>query len=128
LLRAIEGYQGHPAVSVALKLAPYVFVRPGEPRGAEWSEIDAADSARRVPAERMNMKSLHVVSLAKQASPSSKSCAFSRAAVDFCSHHCAPWRCRGPAGIKLERAEFSQTGAHLVIFPRNSQSPPRTGW
>jgi integrase len=67
LLRAIEGYQGHPAVTAALKLAPYVFVRPGELRAAEWSEIDVADSAWRIPAERMKMKSPHVVPLAKQA-------------------------------------------------------------
>jgi integrase len=44
-LRAIEGYLGHPAVTAALKLAPYVFVRPGELRAAEWSEIDVGDSA-----------------------------------------------------------------------------------
>jgi integrase len=67
LLRAIEGYQGHPAVAAALKLAPYVFVRPGELRAAEWSEIDAQDSVWRIPAERMKMKSPHVVPLAKQA-------------------------------------------------------------
>jgi integrase len=66
LLRAIEGYQGHPAVTAALKLAPYVFVRPGELRAAEWSEIDVADSAWRIPAERMKMKSPHVVPLASQ--------------------------------------------------------------
>jgi integrase len=67
LLRAIDGYQGHPAVTAALKLAPYVFVRPGELRAAEWSEIDVADSAWRIPAERMKTKSPHVVPLAKQA-------------------------------------------------------------
>ena len=67
LLRAIDGYQGHPAVTAALKLAPYVFVRPGELRAAEWSEVDVQDSVWRIPAERMKMKSPHVVPLAKQA-------------------------------------------------------------
>jgi len=40
LLRAIDGYQGSPVVLAALRLAPLVFVRPGELRQAEWSEID----------------------------------------------------------------------------------------
>ena len=40
LLRAIHGYRGHPVVEAALQLAPLVFVRPGELRAAEWSEID----------------------------------------------------------------------------------------
>lgn len=34
LLRAIDGYRGHPAAGCALKLAPLVFARPGEaPQG-----------------------------------------------------------------------------------------------
>ena len=40
LLRAIDGFDGHPATIWALRLAPHVFVRPGELRMAEWSEID----------------------------------------------------------------------------------------
>jgi integrase len=67
LLRAIDGYQGHPAVTAALKLVPYVFVRPGELRAAEWAEIDAGESAWRIPAQRMKMRSPHVVPLARQA-------------------------------------------------------------
>jgi integrase len=39
LLRAIDGYTGHPVTALALKLAPLVFVRPGELRAAEWSEF-----------------------------------------------------------------------------------------
>ena len=35
LLRAIDGYPGQPSVIAALKLAPLVFVRPGELRGAQ---------------------------------------------------------------------------------------------
>ena len=34
LLRAIHGYRGHPVVEAAFKLAPLVFVRPGELRAA----------------------------------------------------------------------------------------------
>ncbi len=40
LLRAIDAYDGHAYAIAALKLAPLVFVRPGELRAAEWSEID----------------------------------------------------------------------------------------
>lgn len=40
LLRAIDGYEGQPITAAALKLAALVFVRPGELRGARWSEFD----------------------------------------------------------------------------------------
>jgi len=40
LLRAIDGYEGHFVTMCALRLAPLFFVRPGELRNAEWSEID----------------------------------------------------------------------------------------
>ncbi len=40
LLRAIDGYQGSLPSVCALKLAPLVFVRPGELRAAEWEHID----------------------------------------------------------------------------------------
>lgn len=67
LLRAIDGYQGQPSVMSALKLAPLVFVRPGELRGAEWSEFDLAGREWRIPGRRMKMDAEHVVPLAKQA-------------------------------------------------------------
>ena len=40
LLRGIWAYQGTPAVRAALKLAPLLFVRPGELRHAKWSQVD----------------------------------------------------------------------------------------
>ena len=40
LLLAIEAYEGTPEVCSTLRLAPLTFVRPGELRHAEWSEID----------------------------------------------------------------------------------------
>lgn len=67
LLRVIDGYQGEPSVTAALKLAPLVFVRPGELRGAEWSEIDLKAAEWRIPAARMKMEREHVVPLSKQA-------------------------------------------------------------
>jgi integrase len=66
LMRAIEGYSGHPVTALALKLAPLVFVRPGELRQAEWSEFDLEGAEWRIPAARMKMRELHVVPLAHQ--------------------------------------------------------------
>ncbi len=40
LLRAIDGYRGSNVTRYALQLAPLVFVRPGDLRKAEWSEIE----------------------------------------------------------------------------------------
>jgi integrase len=40
LMRAIGGYEGSLTVRSALRLAPLVFVRPGELRKAEWTAMD----------------------------------------------------------------------------------------
>jgi integrase len=68
LLRAIDGYEGQPTTATALKLAPYVFVRPTELRAAEWSEfsLDTEQPEWRIPAERMKMREAHIVPLARQ--------------------------------------------------------------
>lgn len=67
LLRAIDGYEGTPVAKCALKLAPFVFVRPGELRHAEWSEVDLDAAEWRIPAEKMKMKDPHIVPLSSQA-------------------------------------------------------------
>lgn len=67
LLRAIDGYEGQPSVEIALKLAPYVFLRPGELRQGEWSEIDLRAAEWRLPAEKMKMRRPHIVPLSQQA-------------------------------------------------------------
>lgn len=67
LLRAIWGYDGGAVVRCALQLAPLVFVRPGELRHAEWSEIDLAAGEWSIPASKMKMKSAHLVPLSRQA-------------------------------------------------------------
>lgn len=67
LMRAIHAYAGHPATVAALKLAPLVFVRPGELRTAEWSEIDIDAAEWRIPGAKMKMGVDHVVPLATQA-------------------------------------------------------------
>lgn len=66
LLRAIDGYQGQPVTQAALKLAPLVFVRPGELRAAEWSEFDLDNAEWRIPASRMKMGGQHIVALSRQ--------------------------------------------------------------
>jgi integrase len=66
LLVAIHGYSGHPYAAAALKLAPLVFVRPGELRSAEWCEIDLNAAEWRIPGHKMKMKNDHIVPLAKQ--------------------------------------------------------------
>jgi integrase len=67
LIRAIRGYQGTFVVACALRLAPLVFVRPAELRGAEWTEFDMEMSEWRIPGERMKMRDTHIVPLSKQA-------------------------------------------------------------
>lgn len=67
LLRAIDGYDGHPVTRYALQLAALVFVRPGELRHAEWSEIDADAKVWRIPAAKMKARVEHVVPLSRQA-------------------------------------------------------------
>ena len=67
LLRAIDGYEGFFATKCALRLAPLVFVRPGELRRAQWSEFDLDKGEWRIPAERMKMREQHIVPLSRQA-------------------------------------------------------------
>lgn len=67
LLRAMDGFAGSLVVSCALKLAPLVFVRPGELRKAEWEELALDAGEWRIPAERMKMREPHLVPLSVQA-------------------------------------------------------------
>ncbi len=67
LMRAIYSYQGYAVTVTALKLAPLVFVRPGELRHAEWAEIDLEAAQWRIPGSKMKMKVDHLVPLCSQA-------------------------------------------------------------
>ena len=67
LLRKIEGYQGTPVTRLAIKLLALTFVRTGELIGAKWEEFDLETAEWRIPAERMKMRTPHVVPLSKQA-------------------------------------------------------------
>jgi integrase len=68
LMRSIDSYKGQTTTWCALRIAPLVFVRPGELRHAEWSEfdLDGDDPQWRIPAEKMKMRGQHIVPLSKQ--------------------------------------------------------------
>lgn len=76
LLRAIDGYQGHPVTLAALRLSPLLFQRPGELRAMAWSEIDLEAAEWRIPPSRRKLRKSakenprtppHIVPLASQA-------------------------------------------------------------
>lgn len=65
LLRTLDTYQGTLIVRCALQLAPLVFVRPGELRAAEWSDIDLETAEWRFTASKTGTG--HIVPLSHQA-------------------------------------------------------------
>jgi integrase len=65
-LRDLAAYKGSPVTKAALQLAPLVFLRPGELRHAEWSEIDLDNAEWRIAAEKMKGKNPHIVPLSTQ--------------------------------------------------------------
>ena len=67
LLRIIDDYQGSTVTRCALQLAALVFVRPGELRHGEWTEIQLDLAEWRMPAAKMKMKRDHIVPLSMQA-------------------------------------------------------------
>jgi integrase len=67
LLRSISGYEGSFVVRCALRLAPLVFVRPGEMRKAEWAEFNLDEGMWRIAEGRMKMRTEHLVPLSRQA-------------------------------------------------------------
>jgi integrase len=67
LLRDIDAYEGGFITRCAMKLAPLLFVRPGELRQAEWSEFNLETKEWRIPASKMKARALQIVPLAPQA-------------------------------------------------------------
>jgi integrase len=67
LLRSIDGYVGQGLTKFALQLAPHVFVRPGELRHADWSELDLEGALWTIPAAKTKMRKPHQVPLSRQA-------------------------------------------------------------
>ena len=66
LLRSIEVYPGTHLTRLALKLMAFTFVRTSELIGAKWIEFDMEAARWDIPAERMKMRTPHIVPLAKQ--------------------------------------------------------------
>ncbi|MDL2313670.1 integrase arm-type DNA-binding domain-containing protein [Desulfovibrio sp. OttesenSCG-928-C14] len=66
ILRDFDAYNGLTPVRYVLKLIPYFFVRSSELTKAEWSEFDMDKAEWRIPAERMKMRQIHIVPLARQ--------------------------------------------------------------
>jgi len=67
LLRRIEVYQGSAITRTAIKLMALTFVRTKELIGARWTEFDLEAGRWDIPAERMKMKTPHIVPLSSQA-------------------------------------------------------------
>lgn len=65
LLRTMQGYRGSPVTVAALRLAPLVFVRPGELRQARWADIDLDACEWRFTASKTGTP--HIVPLSEQA-------------------------------------------------------------
>ena len=65
LLRAIDDFSGSLIVKSALQLAPLFFVRPGELRTAEWSQINFETSEWRFFVTKTKVQ--HIVPLSTQA-------------------------------------------------------------
>lgn len=66
-LAMLDAYEGLPVTRCALRLAPLVFVRPGELRKAEWAEIDLERGEWSIPGSKMKMGESHLVPLCRQA-------------------------------------------------------------
>jgi integrase len=67
LLHSIDHYVGTQHTRLALQLMVLTFVRTSELIGANWSEIDTDAARWNIPAERMKMKTPHIVPLSRQA-------------------------------------------------------------
>lgn len=68
-LKALSNYQGDRQTVLALRLVMHTAARTAEARFAIWSEFEGLDCAEplwRIPAERMKMRSGHLVPLSPQ--------------------------------------------------------------
>lgn len=68
LLLSVQTYKGHVSTALALRLAPYVFLRSNEIRNIRIEHIDLERSTIRLPAKIMKGgKREHIVPLSRQA-------------------------------------------------------------
>jgi len=64
-LKRLDGYGGNRTTAIALRLLLLTFVRTVEMRKAEWTELNLDQSEWRIPAEKMKMRRMHIVPLAR---------------------------------------------------------------
>ena len=62
-LRKVDDISASTAAKLCLRFLVLTAVRSGEARGATWNELDLDAQEWRIPAERMKMKTAHVVPL-----------------------------------------------------------------
>lgn len=67
LLRDIDGYTGGEHTRLALQLMALTFVRTSELIMTRWEEFDLPGARWEIPAERMKMRTPHIVPLSTQA-------------------------------------------------------------
>lgn len=67
LIKALDEHGGYRTTVIALRLLLLTFVRTVELRAAKWDEFDLERSEWRIPAERMKMRTPHIVPLSRQA-------------------------------------------------------------
>jgi len=67
LLRKVNEYEGQPLTRFALQLMVLTFVRTSELIGARWDEFEVNKKEWRIPAQRMKMRTPHIVPLSSQA-------------------------------------------------------------
>jgi len=60
LMRAIDAHSGTFVVHCALKLSPYLFLRPVELRSIEWSEVDFVNKSMSTGLERSRAESQYI--------------------------------------------------------------------
>jgi integrase len=110
LLRSIDRCNGSLPVVSAVKLAPLVFVRPGELRAAEWKDIDLDAAEWRYQVTKTD--AAHIVPLSRQAleiltelQPFSGHCRYV-----FPSHHILNNKCLGEntLNMALRRLGYSK--------------------
>ncbi len=66
LLHKIEAYDGPSLTRLAIKLTALTFLRTNELLGARWSEFDMDAQQWHIPAERMKMRTPHIIPLSTQ--------------------------------------------------------------
>jgi len=116
----IDSYDGSPEVRAALRLLPYVFVRPGELRRMRWEEIDFAAASWRFTTSKTQTP--HLVPLSKQA------LAILRELEPLTRHRPGGWVFPSPRDPARPLSDMALTGAYrrLGIDTRTELVPH--GW